>query len=224
MGGLVGARVFYLVQHLETTLGNPGVILNLGGGTASWGAYIGGAAAFLLYFSFNKEQTLGYADAVGSCLGLGIAVGRWSCFLNGDDFGTLSDLPWTVRFPHASPPFVAQVRAGLLDPLADLSLPIHPVQLYLSFNGLMLFLLATWCWRRLRHLPGATFYLYWLSYCLTRFMWEFFRGDQSRVFSASLTVPQVLAILVVIPTSLGLWWSLRGNRLKPSRTAFKQTP
>lgn len=203
-GGLVGARASYLLANLRSTLSNPMQILDLGGGTASWGAYLGGVAGLVLYCRRYRQFTLQVADVVASCLGLGVALGRWSCFLNGDDYGKLSTLPWAVRFPHGSYPFVAQVRAGLLDPLDSLSLPVHPVQLYLSLNGLILFVGASLCWKRLRHRPGALFCLYWLAYCATRFLWEFARGDQPDLFGGSLTMGQLICIPIVMGAGLCL--------------------
>jgi len=213
LGGMVGARAFYLWQHLAATLADPAQVLDVTGGTASWGAYMGSLAGLLLYAGRYHLPVGPYADVAASVAGLGIAIGRWSCFLNGDDFGAVATLPWAVRFPHASMPFVAQVQAGQLDPLTDLSLPVHPVQLYLSANGLLLFGSATHAWRRLRAHPGATFCLYWLCYDVTRFGWEFLRADQVLVLDDHLTVPQVMAIITVVPALWGLWRSLHVGRV-----------
>jgi prolipoprotein diacylglyceryltransferase len=83
-----------------------------------------------------------------------------------------------VRFPHAGIPFVFQVCSGRLSPLGDWSLPIHPVRIHLSLNGLAIFLFAALFWKRNRYNPGATFWFYVLAYCSTRFLREFVRGDQ----------------------------------------------
>lgn len=205
IGGLVGARVIYLLFRFESTMADPRQILDLGGGTASWGGYLLGVVALLLHCRRHQQPAWQYADALASCLGLGVAIGRWSCFLNGDDYGRISSVAWAVRFPHASYPFVAQVRAGHLDPLADLSLPVHPVQLYLSLNGLILFVGASLLWKRLRHRPGTMFCLYWLAYCATRFLWEFARGDQPDVLGGFVTIGQ----LVCVPIGIGAGLCLR---------------
>lgn len=211
--GLVGARAAYLAAHLSRILADPAQILDLGGGTASWGAYLGGALGLWLYCHRHRLPAGVFADILASCLGLGVALGRWSCFLNGDDYGRLSSLPWAVRYPPGSYPFVAQVRTGLLDPLAPLSLPVHPVQLYLSFNGLLLFIGMSLWWSRVRHRPGTLFGLYWLAYGATRFFWEFVRGDQPGFLHGSLTAGQVFCIPLVV--GAGLWlrrmsWRTRG--------------
>ena len=203
VGGLVGSRVFYLLQHWQATLADPSQLWSTKGEATSWGAYLGGFTGLVLYARLKGMELWPYADVIGSCLGLGPAIGRWGCFLNGDDFGSVSRLPWAVRFPHASIPFVFQARAGVVDPLADLSLPVHPSQIYLSLNGLALFFIFTRYWNRARSQPGATFWLYTLAYCVTRFLWEFLRGDQvQHVFG--VTVPQAVS-LVLVPMAFVAW-------------------
>jgi hypothetical protein len=84
------------------------------------------------------------------------------------------------------------------------------VQLYLSFNGLVLFWLTSRFWARFRERPGATACIFWLAYATSRFAWEALRGDQQRVLGGSLTVPQLLALLVAAPAAWGLWRAMRG--------------
>ena len=215
VGGLIGARVFFLAEHFPSVFAAPAELVRLNGGTVSWGAYLGGLGAFFLYGRRHRLELPRYADVLASCLGLGIFVGRWSCFLNGDDFGAVSSVPWAVRFPHGSIPFVAHVRASLLDPLSDLSLPVHPVQLYLAVNGLLLFAISSRIFWRLRLRPGATFCSFWLLYAITRFFWETFRADEPRLFSGALTPGQLMTALIILPAAWGLRQSLDAERSAP---------
>jgi phosphatidylglycerol:prolipoprotein diacylglycerol transferase len=57
---------------------------------------------------------LAMCDLVTPGLILGMALGRFGCFLNGCCYGGPSDLPWAVTFPWNTPPFVAQVQTGTL--------------------------------------------------------------------------------------------------------------
>jgi phosphatidylglycerol---prolipoprotein diacylglyceryl transferase len=212
VGALVGARAFYLLQHLSETLADPRTIFEVGGATASWGAFGGGVAGLLAYCRRHRLEMARYADLIAPAAGLAIAIGRLACFLNGDDFGTPSELPWAVRFPHGSYPFAHHVQAGLLSPLDELSLPVHPVQLYLSLAGLGLFFLVTRCWRRHRELPGATALFFWLGYCASRFPLELFRGDHDHVLMG-LPSSQSLALATGLAAGLGLWsvWASRAG-------------
>ncbi len=201
-GGLLGARLFFLGMHPEQFLDQPAMLFQLSGGTASWGAYLGGTAGLLGYFFFHRQSSLPYLDVLGVTLGLGPFIGRWSCFLNGDDFGTLSQAAWAVQYPHGSIPFVYQVQQGLISPLSDFSLPVHPVQLYLSLNGLIIFLLLSFLWKRLRLAPGMFFLLYWVIYSFNRYFLEFFRGGVPRDILGYFSPSQVMTLLIMLAALL----------------------
>ncbi len=197
IGGLIGARLLFLLFHIDRVLITPEMIFNLTGGTMSFGAYLGGATGFLLYIKRHKLPGLTYLDTGASILGLGPFIGRWSCFLNGDDFGTLSTVPWALSFPHGSYPFAHQVELGLIDPLQSLSLPIHPLQLYLSLNGLCLFIIFSRLWRKRTFAPGLLFGWFWIVYPSTRLILEFFRGGVERNVFGFLTAPQATTMLLL---------------------------
>ncbi len=203
-GALVGARVFHLVQHFGETMAAPVQIFDVTGPTASWGAYLGGALGLLFYCRRFRLSGARYFDLMAPAIGLAIAIGRWACFLNGDDFGTLSDAPWAVRYPHGSYPFAHQARAGLISPLDALSLPVHPVQLYFSAAGLALFFLTTWYWRKHRDRPGAAFCFFWLCDSVARFSLEFLRADHDH-FLMGLPTAQSLCLWIAAASAWGLW-------------------
>ena len=79
---------------------------------------------------------------------IGLALGRLGCFLNGCCFGSPCELPWAVRFPPDSPPWLDQLNRGLLRAAVDTtgqrlwSLPIHPAQLYAACDASLLALMA----------------------------------------------------------------------------------
>ena len=196
VGGFLGARLFFLATHYERVIYNYTMLFDLNGATVSWGAYLGGTAGFLFYFRRKNIRALPYLDTSAACLGLGVCIARWSCFLNGDDYGTLTTVPWAVAFPHGSYPFAAQVKMGLVDALAPMSLPIHPVQLYGSIKGLSLFVLFTFLWRRYQLPAGVLFCLYWMAFAVLRFGLEFFRGDESRGFVGPLSTGQVMSLII----------------------------
>src|SRR6185503_15247084 len=60
----IGARIFHLAHHWEETLANPGEIIRLGGATASWGAYLGGALGLVLYCRRYRESCGRHADLI----------------------------------------------------------------------------------------------------------------------------------------------------------------
>jgi len=205
LSGVVGARFFHLMQHVQLTLAHPHLLLRLHGGTTSWGAYIAGTLGFVLYLRARGRAVWPHADLLASCLGLGPFIGRWACFLNGCCFGKMSQLPWAVRFPRFSFPYKAQLDAGMIDIDSRLSLPVHPVQLYSAVVGLLLFVAASRFWARWRSRPGLTFAFYWFLYAAVRFSSEFLRGDVPRPVLSALTLSQAICLLILAGMGLALW-------------------
>jgi phosphatidylglycerol:prolipoprotein diacylglycerol transferase len=195
VGALIGSRLFFLLQESFLVPGYRAGLI--GDGTASWGSYLGGVLALLLYCRARSQAFPTWADLVASCLGLAVAFGRIGCFLNGDDYGRITRSSLGVRYPPASFPFHDQVIHGLIPPDAGASLPVHPVQLYLSALGVALFLIVSAARPGLARYPGTTFALYWVLYCPSRFALEFLRGDQAR-FAFGWSVPQYLSAIAFL--------------------------
>lgn len=202
VGAIVGAHVFYLVQHLKYVIDHPHLILNVTRGTASWGAYLGGIFCFSLYLRKQRLSIMSYADVLASSLALGPLIGRWSCFLNGCCYGTLSNLPWAVAFPKYSTPYREHLKLGLIQPDATLSLSVHPVQVYSSLAALIIFFLISKFWLCYRNKPGLTFAAYWLLYCVIRFGIEFLRGDVDHYGRLSLS--QIICLIIIVLASAGI--------------------
>jgi phosphatidylglycerol:prolipoprotein diacylglycerol transferase len=217
--GLAGARIYYLLHHYDYVAQHVDVIYQCGRGLASWGAYIVGLSAFVLYLRVRREDTIEYLDVLASVLGLGPFVIRWACFLNGCCYGTPTDLPWGVSYPANSFAFRSQLQAGLVTVGDPRSLPVHPVQIYLSVLGLSLFVLATLFWKRFSNLRGATFLFYWFIYGASRFFLEFLRGDVPRYTVAELTLSQIVIVFVLAGIVAGFLRLYRFGDKAASRTS-----
>jgi len=72
-----------------------------------------------------------------------IAVGRWGCFLHGCCFGTRLDAPWSVTFPEGSEAALNHLARSLVA-AGEPSLPVHPLQLYLSISAAAVMGLLLW--------------------------------------------------------------------------------
>lgn len=226
VAALLGARIFYLLQNIGFTIQHPSVLLEINGATVSFGVYLGGITGIILYSRIYRVMVWTYADVIASVLGIGPMIGRMACFLNGDDYGKLSNAPWAVRFPHGSYPFLDHVEKGWISPMADLSLPIHPVQLYGCIKGLMLFLLFTYLWRKNIFKPGALFFLFWIAYSICRFFLEYFRGDDDRGRVGVFSTGQFFSILIFIASvaciSIIYKWKIR-NSLVIEKSSYSRT-
>lgn len=202
VGGIVGARIFYLVQHGDRVFaGKHGAELlfaavNLSqGGIVFYGGLIGGVAAYFLFCHRRGIHPLVLGDIILPGLFIGMGFGRLGCFLNGCCWGDRCELPWAVQFPKGSVPYEALVNLGILSPDAALSLPLHPTQIYSSIDAFILAALTA-VYFKYRRRPGEVVALGWLIYPVTRFLIEFLRADESGQFNTSLTISQWVSLLM----------------------------
>ncbi|MEI8113345.1 MAG: prolipoprotein diacylglyceryl transferase [Bacteroidia bacterium] len=203
VAAILGARIFYLVQNISYTYSHPEILTELNGATVSFGVYLGGMAGIVLYGAFHRISLWKYLDVIASVLGIGPMVGRFACFLNGCDYGTLSNLPWAVQYPVGSYAYFDHLNKGLISSGDILSLPVHPVQLYCVLKGIILFSLFSFLWKKDLFKPGVLFFLFWMSYAVFRFMIEFFRGDENRGWVGHFSTGQFMSCAIFL-VSLGI--------------------
>lgn len=118
ISGILGARVFYVVQKWKQFGGGSLVELLAGivnvtqGGIVIYGGLIGGAIGFFVFVVKNRLSWLAVGDLIAPSVLLGMAIGRIGCFLNGCCYGGECEAAWAVRFPPEAPPYVDQLRSG----------------------------------------------------------------------------------------------------------------
>lgn len=117
---VVGARLYYLA--ITSGSQQPaGSWLSLSG-TGSWGAYLGAAVALGLYGVAKRSGPWPWADLGTSVAPLAEAIGRWGCWLDGDDFGTerapLGD-PFPSREPRVEHSPVSRTHSAERRPFAS---------------------------------------------------------------------------------------------------------
>jgi phosphatidylglycerol:prolipoprotein diacylglycerol transferase len=225
VGGIVGARVFYLIVSGSLARLGPREWLSVAG-TASWGAYLGSSLGLLGFLRMRRTPILPYFDVAASGVCLAIALGRIGCFLNGDDFGRITDLPWAVRYPPGSYPYLAHLSRGLIDSVAAASLPTHPLQLYLSLAALLLFWVLSRIWRAYSHAPGVTLAAFLIVDGASRFWIEFLRDPAAGGGANGLSVSQRMCVISLALGALLMVWRRRQqwrncgapHRLGPSTT------
>ena len=81
-------------------------------------------------------------------------------------------------------------------------MPLHPTQLYEAGAELLILILLLTTERKGRGFAGRTFWLYMLLYAISRFIIEFFRGDE-RGAVGMFSTSQFISILLV-PLAIGM--------------------
>ncbi len=199
LGGIIGARLYFILEHFPEFLNNPlGMIVNRGGLTW-YGGFFLGSAAVLWKISRLPIPTLEMADRIAPLILLGYAIGRIGCLLAGDgDYGVPSDLPWAMAFPNG---------------LVPTDVPVHPTPLYETIlSGL--FFLILWRFRRIATRGWMVSGLF-IFYGLERFVVEFWRRTPD--VWAGLTMAQLISLgLMMSGVLLGVytWQTARLKRQK----------
>lgn len=113
--GVLGARVFYVIQKWES-FNSVGEIFQLTeGGLVIYGGVIGGVLAGGIYCWRKGLKIAAMGDLVAPGFLLGQAFGRIGCLLHGCCFGGICEaqLP-ALQFPVGSGPYQAQLVSGRL--------------------------------------------------------------------------------------------------------------
>ena len=212
IGGLVGARAFFVVEYWDQLKSFWEVFEIWNGGIVFYGCIVGGTIGLLLFRRLHPFPLRPMLDVIAPSLAVGIAFGRLGCFLNGCCYGDICQLPWAVTFPKGSSPWSHHVDLGLISTDAHRSLPVHPTQLYSALDGLILLLLLT-AYYPLRRRDGEVMALMMVAYPVTRFLIERLRSDEpGMVFG--LTISQAISAVVFV-AGLAYWAYLR---TLPART------
>jgi phosphatidylglycerol---prolipoprotein diacylglyceryl transferase len=181
VGGLVGAKLLYVFEHLDEA---SFMSLFLDRGGMSWfGGFVGGLIAGYATIRAKGWPLVPVLAAATPALAVGQMLGRVGCFLVGDDYGKPTSLPWGVAFPRGLPPTIDRV---------------HPTQLYeAAFLAVLAWVLIRW--RRKGVSDRVVLGRYFVIAGAFRFVLEFLRVNL-RVLGP-LTVAHCFALAVV---ALGL--------------------
>jgi phosphatidylglycerol:prolipoprotein diacylglycerol transferase len=127
------------------------------------------------------------ADLFAPGIALGHVLGRLGCLLAGCCYGRPTDAPWAITFTNP----LASANVG-----TPLGIPLHPTQVYDAGAELLILALLLATERRGRPFAGRTFWLYMLLYGLSRFVIEFYRGDDRGILMG-VSTSQAVSLLVV---------------------------
>ena len=195
IGGIIGAKLWYVAAT-----GEWGSLFSRGG-LVWYGGFIGGALVVLLNGWRLKVPMRWTLELTAPALAAAYALGRIGCFMVGDDYGVPTSLPWGVQFPQGLPPTTAGSLAsnyGVPIPAGatpETLLAVHPTQLYEAFLMIAVFMVL---WRLRRHTRGTgwLFGVYLVLAGTERFLVEFVRAKEDRVFG-EFTLAQLVAIAIV---------------------------
>lgn len=188
VGVVLGARLFeILFYNFPYYLQNPLQVFAIWkGGLSFHGGLVGGLLAVMLFGKKYKYSVLHLGDYIVIPASLALALGRIGNFLNGELWGRVTSLPWSVQFPN-----VEGFR--------------HPSQLYEALKNIIIFLILRWQanlfflvkWQaKKERKDGYLLGLFLILYGVLRFLVEFVREPE--IYVGPLTMGQLLTIPLVI--------------------------
>lgn len=219
IGGVLGAKLYYLALHGSEVAADPIRSLLSRGGLVWYGGFIGGVATFYWQVRKRKLSLRDAFDSAGPCLAIAYAFGRLGCFLVGDDYGMPTPTPVGVVFgPEAAVPstagYLRSVGAAIDPGISDASfVAVHPTQLYEIVAALLIFAIL-WRVSRMRLAPGLLFALYLALYGTQRFLIEFVRAKDDQ-FLLGLTTSQGMSLVLI---ASAVWLVISSRRPRGDRT------
>lgn len=112
-----------------------------------------------------RLPTLQFADTILPGVAVALVFIRIGCFLNGCCFGRVTDFPVAITFPPGAHVYDWQLSEELIFPGAAHTLPVHPLQLYFTLLGVLLYV-CTRRWQRTRRVAGQV----WINFCIVFFV------------------------------------------------------
>lgn len=210
VAGVFGARMLYVLEHVEEFRREWGTVLALWqGGLTLYGGIVAGTVGGLLAARRLGLPMWRVADTLTPALAIGTMFGRIGCFLNGCCYGRPTNLPWGIQFP---PDSFAGLEFG--------NSKIHPSQLYFAALGLGLFALVLALRGRLR-VPGHLFWLFVALFALARIPLDLTRAYEpsaqlARVGPFAFTESQFTSVALALFAALMM---LRLSREAPAPPA-----
>jgi phosphatidylglycerol:prolipoprotein diacylglycerol transferase len=220
ISGILGARLFYVIQFYKEFSGNFFEIFRVDrGGLVFYGGFLAAVVCVSIYCRRKQQSMAEILDIATPSLAVGLAFTRIGCFLNGCCWGNAcsAGLPWAIRFPPGSGAFDEQVRSGALPGGSAYSLPVHPTQLYESLAAMALFFVTSWFFPY-RKRKGDVLAAFAALYAVARFLIEFLRADNSPEFDR-LTMSQNISIIAFFVGVTWLAWgrlNLGGQKAAPN--------
>ncbi len=206
LGLIIGGRLGYvLFYNLNFYLNNLLDIFKVWqGGMSFHGAIIGIIIATIFFAKKNSQNIFSYLDIVSIVSPIGIFFGRITNFINSELYGSVTSVPWAVKFTQVD------------------NLYRHPSQLYEALlEGFVLFLILIYFKnKKFSKVPGFISGLFLLFYSTFRFIIEFYRvpDEQLGYLLFDLTMGQIISLFFLI---FGIYLVITKYENKKTETTFR---
>jgi prolipoprotein diacylglyceryl transferase len=224
ISGVVGAKIFALIEDLPRFFADPVGTFFSGSGLAIYGGLIGGFIGVAWYARNKKIPLVPLMDAVAPALIIAYGVGRLGCQFSGDgDWGIvaaavpdgwfLPDWLWSQTYPHNV------INEGIaIEGCVDKYCKVLPEAVYPTplWEALGAFAIGGILWgiRKRIAAPGVLFFIYVLLNGIERYFIEIIRiNDQYNILGIELTQAQIIAVCLMLVGIGGIIYFQRRYKL-----------
>ncbi|MDR0983384.1 MAG: prolipoprotein diacylglyceryl transferase [Ruminococcus sp.] len=190
VGGIIGARTYYVLMRLEDYKSFSDVIDIRSGGLAMYGGLIGALLFGYVTAKIRKVRFLPLLDIAGMGFLMAQSIGRWGNFFNQEAFGTNTDLPWGMSGGGIQNVILSMGNSDLV-----WDKTVHPCFLYESLWCIAGFCLLLF-YSKKRKFDGELFLMYIGWYGLGRFFIEGLRTDS--LYLGNIRISQLVAAICVV--------------------------
>ena len=217
IGGLLGAKVFHLLENWNDFIADPAGMFFSGSGLTMYGGLIVGGITVLWYGRINNVPPLHLCDATAPGLMLAYGTGRIGCQLAGDgDWGIVNSNPkpfafipdwlWSYKYPHNVISEGIPIPDCIGHHCHELAEGVYPTPLYESIMCIGLFLIL-WKMRKRISVPGRLFSWYLIFNGIERFLIESIRvNSQYHIGGIAFTQAQLISSILMIVGVGGLFY------------------
>lgn len=214
ISALVGAKLMLLIVDFRYFTSNPAELFGLlRSGGVFYGGLILAVAVALWYLRRHRLPMWTTCDAFAPGIALGHVIGRLGCLMAGCCYGRETDVPWAIVFTNP----LAAANVG-----TPLGVPLHPTQLYEAGAELLILGLLLLSERKGRPFPGRTFWAYIVLYGVSRFIIEFYRGDDRGMVGVLSTSQFISLLLVPLAVIMLIRLARRGSPPEPTRAEARR--
>ncbi len=225
-GGVIGARVFYVVMSWDEYKDNIKEIFNIrNGGLAVYGGIIGAILVGLVITKIRKVRRLPMLDVTVLGLLIGQSIGRWGNFFNQEAFGTNTDNIFGMTGGRIQAAILNGMQMGGamynsgVETAWDKA--VHPCFLYESVWCLIGFIILA-LFAKKRKYDGQLFLMYLTWYGAERFIVEGLRTDSLMI--GNIRISQAIsAIIFIVSVILQIVFYFRRKRDPEAFTLYVST-
>jgi phosphatidylglycerol---prolipoprotein diacylglyceryl transferase len=211
LAGIVGARVFDILDNLDRFVADPIPMILTRSGFSIYGGLFFGIVAGVIFVKRRSVPVIPMLDATAPAMMLGYGIGRLGCQIAGDgDWGIAANM---ALKPSWLPEWLwAQTYDGNIAGVIIARPGVYPTPIYEITMALVIFGVL-WLLRSHNNRAGYLFSIYLLLAGFERMLIEKIRiNTRYDVWGAQVTQAEAISFLLIIAGLIGVLATLRTNR------------